>query len=383
MTIRQACDIFVNFLVNELEGKLQNNNWISIRGERLCSECRNHSRSALYIFVTESSPVFLNCFRAGCDTKRTITLEDFKAMGFKNDEAIKILLSNTNTKKITYKKSSNMELIITDTELSMEQENYIYDRCGFVPTSRDIELFRIIPDLRSVIYENFTVDSSTTSCPNASRERIQLSKEDIDFTKSFKHLFNKDTNMKGFITYFTNDSNKFIYRNISNKITLKGQLKRSNATNSIYYVRRGAITRNIVITEGFFDLLNIYKYFCVGDDMLYSCTGGFSAFENHIVTLYKENISTVENLILFCDSDKTDTISGKPTIDIEAITRLFKRVFNKIPRLAFKNIYLCHNSSSKDFGDLREKITPVKYSVDVSCIDYNRGGKIKLTKMLH
>lgn len=373
MLLAQAVRIFRDFLVSELKGKVQNNNWVNIRGDKICSECTSHrNRSALYINVSENSPLYLNCFRSSCSMKRACSAKDLEDLGFRNKEAIKVLMNNSNKIKLTYKDmSTSDELIITNTSLSIEQENYFHKRCNFVPTADDIKLFRIIPDIRSVMNDNFRYVGEGCGGRDIDTEKLM---------EKFDKLFRKNDTTQ-YITYFTNDSKKFLFRSIEkDSFVSKGQLSRTT-DRSIYSIMRGHQVESIVLTEGFFDLINIYKYFCIQNNMLYSCTGGFAAFEHHIVELYKKNIDTVKSLILFCDSDIKDKYTGRPTLDTNAVNELFKRVFKKIPSIAFEEIFIVYNTGSKDFGDFSERIRPEKYRVDVSNID-GKWGRIELIKEL-
>lgn len=366
MNVKQAYDLLRVFLVRELSGKIQHNNWIEFRGDRFCEECHKHRRSALYMYVEEGSTLFVKCFRASCNLKRALTAQDLIDLGFKNTEAIKLLINVSERSKFIYKdlefKVNN--IIVTKTRFSEEQENYFYNRTGFMPTKSDMDLFRLIPDIRGLIKDNFiTTDNSKYK----------------DFINNYYKFFSK-YNKTEYISYFTNDGNKFYFRAIDDetKSIKKGQLVLTD-NKSIYSVQRGEIVENLVVTEGIFDLINIYKKYHLEDNSLFTSTGGFSAFEYHILTLYKKHMDTIKNLYIYCDSDVYHKDINRYDINFEMINTLFRNIFKKIPQVAFEKIYLIHNTKAKDFGDMRDDVRVNKFIVDIHNID-SKYGKINLIK---
>lgn len=366
LNIKKAFDLLRSFLIRELEGKIQSNNWICFRGDRFCDECHKHKRSALYMYVEEGSPIFVKCFRASCNLKRALTAQDLIDLGFKNTEAISLLINNSNKAKFTYKdldfKVNNM--IVTKTRFSIKQEDYFYERTKFIPNKSDMDLFRLIPDIRSLVEDNFNSNNSKY----------------INFINNYNKFFHKSNNTE-YISYFTNDGNKFLFRSIDDNTNYikKGQLSLTD-NKSLYTVQRGEYVKNLVITEGIFDLINIYKYYHTDDNSIYSSTGGFAAFEYTITTLYKKYMDTLKNLYIYCDSDIYKEDIDRYDINMGMINLLFKNIFKKIPIVTFENIFIIHNTLSKDFGDMREKIRKQTYKVDITDLD-KKFGKIKLIKI--
>ncbi|MGL5315645.1 MAG: hypothetical protein ACRC92_20490 [Peptostreptococcaceae bacterium] len=346
MDIREAIKKLRHFLIRSCNGKVQASSWINIDGKRICNECCRHQRSALYIYVSETSPLFLKCFRANCDLRRLCTPEDLDSLGFKDAEAIKAIMNNTNRTKFEFKGNSDDRdvLLISTTELSEKQRSYFYSRCNFIPTEDDIKTFRILPNFREVVFENLSLDSN--------------------FMENYLKIFN-EKNTNEYIAYFTNDNKKFYFRSITNtSFVSKGQLSIGSSTSPhIYSVTRGYPVYDIVLCEGFFDMVNIYNKFAILDNATYSCTGGFAQMESHITELYKRNIDTAKRLIIFADSDAKNPYSGRPTLDEKAYKELFKRIYRKIPETAFQEIMIVFNKASKDFGDLRDPIQPERLLV--------------------
>lgn len=362
LSTKQAFELLRVFLIRELSGKIQHNNWIEFRGDRFCDECHKHRRSALYMYVEEGSTLFVKCFRASCNLKRAVTAQDLIDLGFKNTEAIKLLINSSERSKFTYKdlefKVNN--IIVTKTRFSIEQENYFYNRCGFIPTKSDMDLFRLIPDIRGLINDNFiTIDG--------------INSKYSTFIDNYKKFFN-GYNKTEYISYFTNDGNKFYFRSIDDntKSIIKGQLSISD-NKSLYTVNKGDKVENLVVTEGIFDMINIYKSYHIGTDAIFTSTGGFAAFEHHIITLYKKHMDTLKNLYIYCDSDVYNKEVDRYEINIPMINVLFRNIFKKIPKIAFENIYLIHNNRSKDFGDKSKKIRKVVYQVDIHNLEYKYG----------
>lgn len=366
LNIKQAYELLRVFLVRELNGKIQHNNWIEFRGDRFCDECHRHRRSALYMYVEEGSTLFVKCFRASCSLKRAITAQDLIDLGFKNTEAIKLLINSSERSKFVYKdlefKVNN--IIVTKIRFSIEQENYFYKRTGFIPNKSDMDIFRLIPDIRGLIHDNFvTLDG--------------INNKYESFLNNFKKFFNK-YNKSEYISYFTNDGNKFYFRSIDDNTNSikKGQLSLTD-NKSLYTVQKGDIVENLVITEGIFDLINVYKSFHIGNNAIFTSTGGFAAFEYHIISLYKKHMDTLKNLYIYCDSDVYKEDIDRYDINFEMLNTMFRNLFKRIPIIAFEKIYIIHNTHSKDFGDLSLKIRKKTYLVDVNDLD-KKYGKINL-----
>lgn len=375
LDVKQAINILRNFLIMELNGKVTNNNWISFKGDRFCSECRSHKRSALYMYLSPNSPVYLKCFRASCDLRRACTAQDLINLGFKNMDAIKVLMNlNENSSFTTYKniegEFSLNDMIMVTTRFNTSQEDYFYKRCLFIPTNEDMKRFRLIPNIREFIYDNFEY---TESEPCRASKITSKNKEAMEsFLKNYRKFFSN--NFNDYISYFTDNGEKIFFRAIDDNVhgIPKGQLSITD-NKSMYTVTRGDKVENIIVTEGIFDLFNIYTYFNKENNSVYSATGGFAAFEYTIINLYKKNIDTVKNLYIYCDSDVHDTKIDRYFINEIAINNLLKRLFRKISTLAFEKVYLINNSKSKDFGDMSLPIRERRYLVDLNNINTPRG----------
>ena len=347
MTTRQAFDLLRNFLVRELSGKIQHNNWIEFRGDRFCQECRNHRRSALYMYVSEDSALYLKCFRASCSLKRAVTAQDLADLGFKNQEAMKILLSTCNSNKLEYKniEYSVNDLIVTTVRFSVKQENYFYNRCRFVPTKEDMDFYHLIPNFKQLVYDNFISLDGVKS-------------KYKDFLEKFEKQF-PEYNKTEYITYFTNDGNKFLYRSIDDtaKSVLKGQLSIEPNKKSLYYISKTECPEDLVVCEGIFDLINISKSFHKNPDKaVFTSTGGLAAFEKHVTHIYKQYSSTLKRLYIYADSDIYIKEYDRYDIDLNAISNIIRRIFKKIPVIAFEKVVIIYNTHYKDVGDMEKPI---------------------------
>lgn len=360
MTIKQAFDMLRMFLVRELSGKLQHNNWIEFRGDRFCQECRNHRRSALYMYVAEDSALFLKCFRASCSLKRAVTAQDLVDLGFKNQEAIKLLLSTCNLNKLEFKniEYSVNDLIITTTRFSVKQEDYFYKRCRFVPTKVDMDFYHLIPNFRQLVYDNFI---SLDGVKNKYK----------DFLEKYEKHF-PEYNKTEYITYFTNDGNKFLYRSIddTSKSIPKGQISIEPNKKSLYHVSKTDNPEDLVICEGIFDLINISKTFHKNsDNSVFTSTGGIAAFEKHIIELHKKYSNSIKNLYIYADSDIYVEEYKRYDLDINAISIILRKVFKKIPIIMFEKVYIIYNTKYKDVGDMDKPIRLCTNVVNPSSVD--------------
>lgn len=336
MSISVATKKFRDHCISELSGRMSSKGWIKIDGSRLCLTCAKKRRRTLYAMVSESSPVFLKCFRASCDLKRFATQDDFHMLGFNDNEAISVLMNNGNRLNISSYSNDSRPIIIEDRIPSEAQRAYFKSRTKLDLTPDNIFKYRIIPNIYQVMKDNFD--------------------EDDELHQKFRSMNINDDKLA--ITFATDD-----YGTVSYRHTQKSQkviFNLNDNSNTGYVLERHddeSSVKTLVLCEGIFDLINIHKYFAVIDGAKYIATLGFQSFFHDIIHHYKQHIDSVERLIIFLDSDK-ELPYGKRTYDKVAVDNLMRRLSYEIGEDAFKVISFVYNSVSKDFGDLSTPIEP-------------------------
>ena len=101
-----------------MRAKEYHNSYFGIDGTRVCAECKNHKINPVYIRCNPESPLYLKCFRAGCDNSRKLTEKDLMDMGYTNREAIKLLIKNVKQKSTVFDKGDNEDLYVDHTRIS-------------------------------------------------------------------------------------------------------------------------------------------------------------------------------------------------------------------------------------------------------------------------
>lgn len=344
MTSNQAYEKLREFCLTELKGKLSTGGWICIRGERICNECSRHKRSTLYMLVKEGSPVILNCFRAQCGMTKRVQMQDFMELGFTDVEAITLMLDEDNYENTTTYSTLTHNIIIRDTTLSAEQLAYFYKRTNIYPDPDDIRFYRLVPNVKEVMRESKILEV---------RQDINKMMENIDFYG------------KRLITFSNSEFNTFICRGAvpqnKCKLMFKTDEDKTNDMFSGYTLSRGKDFNTLVVTEGSFDLINVFTKFAIIENTFYVATLGFSHTLKLIQKYYRKSIDTMERLILFVDSD-IKTESGY-TYNKRMINKLLFNINKIIGKDAFREIYIVYNKASKDFGDMSEPIHPMKICV--------------------
>lgn len=339
MELNLAIKKFRDFCHKELNARGGNKNWYKIDGGRICSECPRHKRRTLYAYISDGSGIYLKCFRASCELKRFATLQDFHDLGFNDEEAIKVLLDKSNRSDVRQFSSDSRPIIINDWLPSKEQAEYFKARTNIkLRNVEHVQQYRLIPNIYQVLYDNFDED-----------EPIIHALQYTGLTKPEKMG----------ITFATDDFATFSYRHIKkNSLKLVLNPDKDNV-NTGYTLTRddGGEIKTLIVTEGVFDLINIYTKFGVINNAKYIATFGFASFESDILYHFKQHIDTVKSLVLFADSDKV-TPTGQKIYDEHAYKRLIKKLDSVVGPDTFENIIIVYNTASKDFGDMREPITP-------------------------
>ena len=337
MDRQTAIDKLLDFMHDELGTPYTSNPWKIMRGDRMCMECTKHKRSTLYMLVSVDSPLIFNCFRASCGMSRLVKEKDLIALGFTDTEAISVLINSNIVKRVkTYNTDAN-HLVIRDLVLTADQLKYFNKRCGFYPEYDDIIKYRIIPNLREVMFDN----------------KLNKLEAGID-------IYNKLTSMadKISITFANEDHDVFSTRSI---ITSFRGLFTTNKDKKFlgYTLTRGEKIKNIVMCEGIFDIINIYNRFAVMDNTLYVATCGFNNTLPLLKYYYRKYIDTMDTFIIFMDSD-IKLENDKYTYKKFMLNNILKGIKKDIGENAFNKMWLVYNTKSKDFGDLTEPLHPIK-----------------------
>lgn len=340
LSVSDAYSLFVDFIESNLHGKRASNGWYHIRGDSFCHTCASHTRSALYVLAKEGSPPILNCFRAGCGERKQMAASDFTRIGFANEDAVRVILTeSTKVARGGIRKSGFANPLMRSVDLSPYQKQILRDRCKFSQSELydAVSKYRLIPNLVKLVDDNY---------------------QDEETRKRFDYL--RYVSQKGDVVVFaTNDYNTFTIR--SEK--LKGMISITESVFSGYSLRSDTFEKaeTLVVTEGIFDLLNIKRFYGNVDNGVYVATLGFANMYNLIKRYYCANIGTIKNLIIFADSDISNASSF--TYDRRMYTKLLNKLDKDLGDSAFEEIYIVYNRASKDFGDFRCDIEPVKVKI--------------------
>lgn len=337
MNRQTALDKLLDFMHAELGTPYNMNPWKIMRGDRICLECTKHKRSTLYMLVTEEAPLIFNCFRASCGMSRLVREKDLLDLGFRDTEAIAALINSDITKKVRTYNTASSHIVVRDLILTADQLEYFNKRCGFYPSYDDIAKYRIIPNIREVMYDN----------------KLNNSPAGLE-------VYNKLTSMsdKISITFTNDDFDMFMTRSI---VTHFRGLFTTNKDKRFlgYTLKRGEKIKNIVMCEGIFDIINIYNRFAIIDDTLYIATCGFNNTIPILKYYYRKHIDTLETFIIFMDSDiKLD--NGKYMYKKYMLNNILKGIKKEIGENAFNTMWMVYNTKSKDFGDMSDEFGPVK-----------------------
>lgn len=338
MTRLDAIDMLLEFMYRELGTPRNDNPWKLLRGDRICSECRLHRRSTLYMLVDESSPLIFHCFRASCGKAEVVTQEHLVQLGFQNEEAIKLLLSKDFVKSVRTINLKGYHLVVRDHELIEEQINYLSKRLGYTPSTEELSSFRIIPNIKQVIEDN------------------QL----VEYNPSINEVYKRMNNQKTMITFTNSSYDIFSCRSITSNF--KGLLSISKDKKFMGYDLKNTPddnVENLIIAEGIFDILNIKKYFAVIPNSLYLASCGFNNTIPILKYYYRKYIESVKRIIIFLDSDEFDGYKYKYK---EYMYNTIKRSIRQELGRGFE-FYIIYNSASKDFGDMSKPIKPIKEEI--------------------
>lgn len=338
MNIEMAITKFRDHLVEHFSGKLSSRGWIKCDCRTICNACTNKRYKPFYVALKSDMGCFLKCFKISSNLNRFITTDDFDSFGFTDQEAIKSILTRNDLYSVKTIDTKVENWIVNDWLLSKAQKDYLQRRLGFVPQIDELMEYRIIPDVMAEVKENFI--------------------EEDKITKLL--LFSGVEKGKIGITFALPDSGMLFYRGINNGTKAKINVFDSNPHG--YTLQRGDAPKSLIVTEGIFDIINIYRVFANMDNALYVASMGFNSFESTICYHYQQHCDTIDQLIIFADSDVPlpyDKFIYKKT----ELNRLISRVKHKLGEDAFKKIFICYNARGKDFGDMSSPIEGVRIEV--------------------
>ena len=333
MTLDEASELWFKFMYAELNPRKSQNGWYKITGDRICSECPRHKNRSLYIWYQKDKRPFLKCFRASCTIRRYITVEDFTDFGFDNTDAIVNLLKaskvDSNIKEWQLK---TKPVIVQDKVLSKYQIDYLMKRTGIQFNPALIQFYRVVPNLYQTI--NDTLDES-----------------DTDDLNKFNVLGIR--NDKRGITFATRDYRMFMFRSIFGNYKVKYALEKDYG----YTLYRGVPDHvdTIVITEGIFDIINIYNYYHKNKNTLYIASLGAESMMECLSYWYRQHVETVKNIVIYADSDVVEE-NNKFTYNANFYKKFISIIDKRIGLDNVNKITLCYNRKSKDFGDISLEI---------------------------
>lgn len=332
MTREEAFNDFFKFLRGTMRAREYHNSYFGIDGTRVCAECKNHKINPVYIRCNPESPLYLKCFRAGCDNSRKLTEKDLLDMGYTNREAIKLLIKNVKKKSTVFDKGYNEDLYVDHTRITGEQLLYMVDRCKISLTAETIFQYKVIPDLKH------TLEYSPHIKINADKFSL---------------------NPKNTICFHSDNENKFVCRGIGRdfKLSLTAD---PDMVGNYYTLNIGKQNKSVMfVCEGVFDCINVFNMNQnIDKDAVFIATFGFASYKKAIEFYYQKYIDSVEHLILVMDGYKFgDTYS----YSVQEVKDLIKSLQESLGKRFVKRIDVIYNSASKDFGDFRE---PISVEVD-------------------
>lgn len=332
MTREEAFNDFFKFLRGTMRAKEYHNSYFGIDGTRVCAECKNHKINPVYIRCNPESPLYLKCFRAGCDNSRKLTEKDLMDMGYTNREAIKLLIKNVKQKSTVFDKGYNEDLYVDHTRITGEQLQYMVDRCKISLTAETIFQYKVIPDLKH------TLEYSSHIKINADKFSL---------------------NPKNTICFHSDNENKFVCRGIGRdfKLSLTAD---PDMVGNYYTLNIGKQNKSVMfVCEGVFDCINVFNMNQnIDKDAVFIATFGFASYKRAIEFYYQKYIDSMEHIILVMDGYKFgDTYS----YSIQEVKDLIKSLQESLGKRFVKRIDVIYNSASKDFGDFRE---PISVEVD-------------------
>ncbi|MGL5719033.1 MAG: hypothetical protein ACRCX2_38890 [Paraclostridium sp.] len=340
MTFQDAVMRLSNHLIYQRSGKMYTTGWVGV-------ECPFHaqpSKSKLYVSIpkNEEGNVILKCFKPSCEVARSVKEGDLEKLGFMDKEAIKIIYEHNRNNRTTkfssrYSDGDRLGLYIPNNP-EPEVAKYFRDRTRYELSTDYIQRFSVVSNMSEFCVQNTNV----------------LSPETI------RHLNSLITNNRNQLIGFLNKNhNKLSIRGTSPGSTIKLNLDLITTDHKLepYYIYSGNIDddspRNLVISEGPFDILNAYlNYVGLPNCEYVACLGSNLNADLLKRITFGNEYHTIVLIVDGVHNDKTKCYE----VPKEHINRACVRVLNHVA----ENIYIVYNENGKDLGDMRDVHRPRK-----------------------
>lgn len=294
----------------------------------ICGDSQKNPRDAhCYIKCSydPNEPLLYNCFK--CNSGGKVTSSFLEKLGIRSD--ISKRLDNQRFNKISSIKKVNIDIITgtpdEHTALVSSQARYIASRLGGGFTAEDLDRFKIIWDINSVM--GYITDQRTrNSMPN---------------------------NMSS-ISFLSDDKSALLTRYFSDDGTRWRKIKLFPSDNRAFYTIRTTLDLftaddiEVNIAEGIMDVLSIYKNFNNTSNSVF------------VAALGSDYITAIDYVI--AKGIIGSNVSIKLYIDDDVNERSLKYRLKKY-KWVFKDIYIYRNIKSKDVGVTIDKIKLVERKV--------------------
>lgn len=288
--------------------------------------------SHLYIKCTDDpdEPLLYKCFLANCLAKGKVDRFFLKLLGINNKEIIDIVSENKKYNRIGLFRNNNIDIITGKPVMNSAQVGYIEKRLGKGFTEEDLDKFKIIWDISSII----------PYMPNS--------------TAFDKKAINTLPGKNDVISFISEDKSLVAVRSIIEdgfrwkKIYLS---KSSINTSTVYTLKvtLDLFTQDPIevnIAEGIFDILSVYKNFNKCKNSVFiSVLGG--DYQNGIDYAIKKGI---------IGSNVTIKVYADSNVNIKFLKDNLKKY-----KWLFNNIFIFRNAIYEDIGTTIDKIKLEKF----------------------
>lgn len=327
MTREEAFQKLYNFLFTELGAKRYHRDYFKIDGRKICKECTKHRVNPFYLRADPDLPLYLKCFRAGCNNNKLVEAKDLHSFGFVDDEAISLILKKSKKSTASYNNTKN-SIIQEDLNVRKTQFDYILKRTKIALDDVSIKEYRFVINPANVINN--------------------LSNEYTNMMRTIKP--------ENVVTFCSDNNNKFAIREINGKLKQLITIDPDKIGN-YYTLSRGSTDKEIIfLCEGVFDCINMYNMNKNISNSLFIATFGFAGYESAIEYYYQKNLDTLKHIVLVMDSP---IIAGENYYyETKDVDDLLKKLYRSLGKGFVEKISVVYNTKSKDFGDFRLPISP-------------------------
>lgn len=296
-----------------------------------CGDTKTPKSVHLFIRLGGDNNVAMTCYKLGCDVSRRMSVADALKLGVTDSSVLKMLADNKNIKNIN-KTSSGINNILLSEVFKPEIASYFKSRTLIDVDKAAIEKYSIVGCIDSF---------------------IDLNKTTIHKDIQKKLLYLKNKYPKGFIGFLNRDRTLMYIRNIDEESKDKHDkmsLSEDFIIHSPYEIRHNVDYKQkdfiIFHNEGCFDAINISKHISGGVPHYSIASLGFSHMFG-VMRYYSAHYRDVTTVI-----NRDGDIN--PTIVEKYLSRYKYR---------YQDVYWVYNTESKDIGDMRLPINPVKEKI--------------------